>query len=235
MSGRFLWILLAIIGGTLLILVATDDAGTVAGLASDDFGGLVYYGLWGVVIGAGILGSGVRLGDAARSIAIWAAIVVLLMAGYQYRYELQDVASRLTAGLVPGSPLSMTDADGRASVMLERARGGHFEARGVVNGSPVRFLIDTGATATVLTEADAAAAGLDTAALSFTAPVMTANGQAFAARASADEIRVGDIVRSRVPVLVVRSGQLDTSLLGMNFIGTLSGFDMRGERLILRD
>jgi aspartyl protease family protein len=38
-----------------------------------------------------------------------------------------------------------------------------------------------------------------------------------------------------VPVLIAEPGRLETSLLGMNFIGTLSGFDMRGQRLILRD
>ncbi len=64
---------------------------------------------------------------------------------------------------------------------------------------------------------------------------MTANGEARAARVVADEIRIGDIVRNRVPVMVAERGRLDRSLLGMNFIGTLSGFDMRGERLILRD
>jgi aspartyl protease family protein len=235
MSPRLFWIALAVLGAGLLILIATDDAGTVAGFGSDAFGQTLYYGLWGAVLGAGILGSGIRLGEAVRSIAIWAVIIVLLMAGYQYRYELQDIASRVTAGLVPGSPVSLVDTDGRAAVMLERLAGGHFEARGEVNGSAVRFIVDTGATATVLTEGDARAAGIDPDRLSFSAPILTANGQAMAARATADEIRIGEITRARVPVMVVQSGLLDRSLLGMNFIGTLSGFDMRGERLILRD
>jgi aspartyl protease family protein len=91
--------------------------------------------------------------------AIWAAIVLVLMGGYQYRYELQDIASRLTAGLIPGSPISMRDEDGRAAVMLERMSSGHFEVRAEVNGAPVTLLIDTGATATVLSAADAARAG----------------------------------------------------------------------------
>ncbi len=52
---------------------------------------------------------------------------------------------------------------------------------------------------------------------------------------TADVIAVGSIERRRVPILVAEDGKLGQSLLGMNFIGTLSGFDMRGDRLILRD
>jgi aspartyl protease family protein len=38
-----------------------------------------------------------------------------------------------------------------------------------------------------------------------------------------------------VPVFVAARGQLEQSLLGMNFIGTLSSFEIRGDRMILRD
>jgi aspartyl protease family protein len=65
--------------------------------------------------------------------------------------------------------------------------------------------------------------------------VMTANGSARAARVTAEEIRVGTISRRNVPVLIAENSALDQSLLGMNFIGTLSGFDVRGDRMTLRD
>jgi aspartyl protease family protein len=48
-------------------------------------------------------------------------------------------------------------------------------------------------------------------------------------------VAVGDIVRKNMPLLVAEDGRLGQSLLGMNFIGTLSGFDVRGDRLVLRD
>lgn len=168
-------------------------------------------------------------------LAIWLVILLVLMAGYQYRYELQDVASRLSAGLIPGSPLNIVDADGRAAVMIERLGNGHFQVRAQINGVGVPVLVDTGATSTVLTFEDARRAGYDPETLIFNIPTMTANGQSSAARVVADEIRVGDIVRRNMPVMVAQSGRLESSLLGMNFIGSLSGFDMRGERLILRD
>jgi len=87
----------------------------------------------------------------------------------------------------------------------------------------------------VLTEADAVSIGFDPQALVFNIPVSTANGLATAARVIADEMAIGDIVRKNVPLLVAKSGQLEQSLLGMNFIGSLSGFDVRGDRLVLRD
>ncbi len=232
---RLFWIVMALMAGGLVLLVATNDSGGVFGIESDAFARTLYLGVLGVVIAAALLGSGLRFGNAVRSMAIWAAIALLLMGGYQYRYELQDVASRLTAGLIPGSPIALRDDDGRAAVMLDRLRSGHFEVRAEVEGQPIQFLIDTGATSTVLTSADAGRIGLDPAALRYDVTVMTANGAARAARATVDEIRVGEITRRRLPVLVSESGALDRSLLGMNFIGTLSGFDMRGERLILRD
>ncbi len=232
--SRFLWIILAIIGAGLIFLVVNHDAGTTFGLQNEAFAQTLYLGVWGIVLAAAILGSRIRFGEAARNIAIWLAIALVLMTGYQYRYELQDVASRLTAGLVPGSPLSLSSEDGIA-VMLEKRGNGHFEVRGQVNGRDVDFLIDTGATTTVLTAFDARAVGIDMNTLSFTIPVATANGTARAARASATEIQIGEITRVRLPLLVSEPGRLNQSLLGMNFLGSLSGFDVRGDRLILRD
>jgi aspartyl protease family protein len=162
-------------------------------------------------------------------------VILAFMAGYEYRYELQDVASRVSGGLVPGSPLSVADGDGRAVVTLQKRPDGHFAAGISIDGATVDALVDTGATTSVLTSADAARAGFDPSALRFTIPVSTANGMANAARVVAGEIAIGGISRKNLPLLVAEAGRLDQSLLGMNFIGTLSGFDVRGDRLILRD
>jgi aspartyl protease family protein len=97
------------------------------------------------------------------------------------------------------------------------------------------MMIDTGATTTVLTTADAERAGIDTSALNYQVPVSTANGQALAARIVLQDIGVGTISRRNVPALVASQDMLQQSLLGMNFIGTLSGFEIRGDRMMLRD
>lgn len=66
-------------------------------------------------------------------------------------------------------------------------------------------------------------------------PVATANGNTRAAAVRVSELSVGGIVRRDVTVLVAAPGTLPQSLLGMNFIGSLSGFDVRGDRMTLRD
>lgn len=229
--GRIGWILLAVAGGVLAVaLVSRGEF-----LPSDDAPRLLYLGILGTVVAAGILGSGMRLGYVARSLALWLLIAVALIAGYQYRYELQDIASRVTAGLIPGSPVSVLSADGSANVLLDKQSDGHFQVRMTVDGAPVRAMIDTGATTTVLTAADARAAGIDPASLAFSVPVATANGVTMAAQARIREIAVGAIVRRNLPVLVAASGTLDQSLLGMNFLSTLSGFQVRGDRMVLFD
>ncbi|HHZ07396.1 MAG TPA: TIGR02281 family clan AA aspartic protease [Rhizobiales bacterium] len=231
MAGRGFWLVLAAILAGLVFLIATQEPGF--GGQGDRYARAIGLSILGTVIAVGILGSRRRLGGAARGLAAWAAILLALVACYQYRYELQDIASRITAGLVPGSPLSLA-ADGN-TVYLEKAVNGHFEARITVDGVAVRALVDTGATATVLAAADARAVGADQSSLNYVIPVQTANGVARAARFTASEIAVGTIVRRNMTVLVAEAGALEQSLLGMSFLGSLSGIDVRGDRMILRD
>lgn len=234
-SSRAFWVILAVLGGGLILLVLNHESGTTMGLANDVFGRTMLLAVWGAVIAAGILGSGLRFGEIARTLAIWLLIVLVLVAGYQYRYELQDIASRVTAGLIPGSPLSLTDAEGNTTVTLDKLPGGHFGGRIRIDGHEIFAMVDTGATSTVLTYDDAVRAGFDPAALNYNVQVRTANGAALAARVTAAELGVGAITRYDLPLLVAERGALDQTLLGMNFIGSLSGFDVRGDRMILRD
>ena len=233
--NRLFWIVMLVIGAGLVLLMMNDSAGRTFGIQNHDFSRLIWVGVLVAVIGASLVRSGRPLGDMARNLGVWAAIVLALIAGYQYRYELQEVASRVTAGLVPGSPLALGVDNGRATVTLDKANNGHFEARIQVNGAPVRTVVDTGATSTVLTAEDAQAAGFNPAALSYTVEVSTANGMARAATVRTDEVAIGGIVRKDMPVMVAAPGMLEQSLLGMNFINSLSGFDVRGDRMILRD
>ncbi|CAN0656225.1 TIGR02281 family clan AA aspartic protease [Nitratireductor sp.] len=232
---RLFWIVMALLGGGLILLIANHDSGRVLGLENATFAATLYLGLWGAVLLVGILGSGMRIGEAARSLAFWVFLLLALIAVYQYRYELQDVASRVTAGLIPGSPVSMVSSEGNARVMVERSANGHFEVIADVNGQALRMLIDTGASSIVLSDDDARRAGFDPSTLRFQIPVATANGTAMVARARAQEVRIGAIARSDVPVYIAQPGRLGQSLLGMSFINTLSGFELRGDRIVLQD
>src|SRR5690606_36023629 len=231
---RLFWIVIAVMAVGLMLLVANHDTGSVFGIDNDAFASTLYMGLWASVIAVGIIGSRRRMSQVFRDLAYWLLLILVLMTGYQYRYEMQDMASRLTAGLIPGSPMSVS-TDGRMAVMIDRSTNGHFEARLSMNGTTVSTLVDTGASMTVLTLADAQRIGLDVDRLAFTTPVMTANGRANAARTTVDSVVLGRIERRNVPVMVAEAGKLEQSLLGMQFLGSLSSFEMRGSRLILTD
>jgi aspartyl protease family protein len=231
-----LWFVVAIIAvGLIGLLYYSGESGQFYGSDTDNVVRALYLGLIGTAAAASLLGSGIKFSQASRNIAIWLAIIIAMAGGYQYRYELQDIASRLTAGLIPGSPISVTDVDGRRTVMIEKDSSGHFETLGSVNGQPVRFMVDTGATTTVLSERDARSVGYDVDTLTFNIPVSTANGMTRAARVTADEIRVGEVFRNRQPVYVAGPGQLGQSLLGMSFLSTLAGYNVRGDRMVLID
>ena len=193
----------------------------------------MFLGIWATLIGAAIIPRSGGLGAAARNAAIWIIVILVLMAGYVYRFDLQDIGSRMTAGLIPGSPVSSQTSDGRNQVMLIRDNNGHFEVTAQVNGQAIRLLVDTGASSVVLTHEDALRAGIDVASLSYSIPVSTANGMTQAARARLNALDIGEIRRNNLAVMVAREGSLSTSLLGMNYLETLRSFEIRGDRLVL--
>lgn len=230
-----LWLILGVIGGAALLLVLNHDAGTVFGVENDRFGRTVYYSIWALVVAAAIFPRNARWREVARNAVAWLAIILVLMAGYLYRYELQDVGSMLTGGLIAGSPVSTRGADGRERITLIRGNDDHFHARAQVDGATVAFLVDTGASSVVLSDRDAQRIGIDTENLSYTVPVSTANGRTTAASIRLERIEIGDISREGVPAMVARPGALGTSLLGMSYLSTLWSFEFRGDRLILTD
>ena len=188
----------------------------------------------GLLIAVAVLNRGVPLGDTLKQGAIWALIILGLMAGYVFRYDLQDIGSRFTGGILPGSPITAQSATG-TEVTLIRSDNGHFEAVAGVNDASIRFLVDTGASAIVLTDADARSAGINVGALAYTITTMTANGTARSAVARIDNLYLGGIERRNLRVLVSQPGRLGQSLLGQQFLESLSSYEKRGDRLTLRD
>ena len=110
---------------------------------------------------------------------------------------------------------------------------GEFAIAGRVNNARVTFLFDTGASAVVLTAADARRAGIAASGLDFDVPVTTANGSALAAEVRLDQIAVGPIVMRNVAALVARPGALDESLLGMSFLERLKSYTVERDRLVM--
>lgn len=128
------------------------------------------------------------------------------------------------------APVATVD-DGAAQIV--KGADGHFWAEAKVDGRAVRFLIDTGATAVALSQTDAKRLGIDTKALDYSYKVMTASGQTRAASVKLTSIAVAGAKVADVDALVIENG-LETSLLGMSYLGRLSSFQATPRALILR-
>ena len=116
---------------------------------------------------------------------------------------------------------------------IAKASDGHYWAEGEVNGEPVRFLVDTGATAVALTPADAQRLGFRLDELKYGYTVVTAGGHTRAAAVRLTSVSVAGAEIADVDALVIERG-LDTSLLGMTYLGRLSRFEATPQALFLQ-
>jgi aspartyl protease family protein len=226
---RFLWLLLAILAAALLVLVL-HQGGSLADLEQVERSSLLIKIVALAVVAAMVLAlTRQRLTHAIESALIWVAIVLLLAIGYTYRHELTEVADRVLAEFIPGHAATR----GR-TVEIARTSGGSFSVTTHINGARVPMVLDTGATAVVLTHEAARAAGLPIEVLNYSVNVDTANGRARAAPVTLDRISVGGITERAVPALIAQPGQLRSNLLGMTFLNRLQSWEVRGDRLVMR-
>lgn len=182
-----------------------------------------YLSLLGLMLAAGLFAAyRGRMGAAVRHAAIWA----LIFAGIVIAYRFND---QLSSGLRPQS-MEVLNAQ---TVLLRRESDGHFHATLGVNGRDIRFLVDTGATALVLSRRDAERAGIDLATLTFSIPSATANGMVYGAPVRLAEIRLGPFVDRDVPAMV-NGGELGASLLGMRYLDRFARISVEGERMLLQ-
>jgi len=189
---------------------------------------------WGiglvVLVSVNILGRGpIRWGEKARHAAIWAAIVGVLVLGVTYQDELLGVGQRIRSEFSSSYPVA-TDAQ---ELVVSQDPDGGFYLMGQVNGQAVRFLVDTGASETVLSPTDARRVGIDAAGLVFDHPSETANGVGYAAPFVADSLAVGSIKFANMPMLV-NQAPMSSSLLGMTFLKRLDSFRVSGRKLYLK-
>ena len=226
---RLLWILLAILIAVLFALVVQQD-GTLAGLSQYDFSSLTTKLVALVFVCVLVLALfRQRFSHALESALIWVLIALLLAIGYTYRFELRDVAERVLAELIPGRAATR----GR-TVEIARGPGGSFFVTVQINEARASMVLDTGASAVVLTQEAAKAAGLPLEVLNYSVNVDTANGRARAAPVTLDRVSVGGITERSVPALIAQPGQLRVNLLGMSFLNRLQSWEVRGDKLILR-
>jgi aspartyl protease family protein len=120
-------------------------------LDGDDYGRLIYLGLLlAAVAGWGLSEYRGRMGQGLRAFLAWGLIVVGLMAGYGLWQDIRhDVM-----------PSQVAHAD---AVEIPRAADGHYYVTLMIDGQPMEFMADTGASGVVLSKADAERLGINLA------------------------------------------------------------------------
>ena len=128
------------------------------------------------------------------------------------------------------NPQSIQTSTGIRQVVLERNRQGHYVSGGFINGIPVTFLLDTGATDVAIPIGIAREASLERG---YTTRANTANGVIDVYSTRIDELEIGNIILRDIDASITPSMGGDTILLGMSAL-TKMEFTQRGSTLTLR-
>lgn len=153
------------------------------------------------------------------------AWVVALVLGFFFFQELLEQRHN------PNQSLNthFTEA-GHAEVRLKRNRQGHYVTSGTINGQPVTFLLDTGATGVAIPARVAKRLGLERGR---PFKVRTASGDSVSYAVVLDTVAVGEILVSDVPAGITPAYEAEEVLLGMSWLKHIE-FIQRGDTLILR-
>lgn len=180
-----------------------------------------------LLLGAGVAGYFVvshrpRMGQVLRHGALWALIFVGAIAAVGLWEDIRtDVIPRQAV---------MTE-DG-ARIEVPRAYDGHYYLTLGLDGVPVQFVVDTGASEVVLTQEDARRVGLDPERLVYSGVAGTANGTVRTARVRLDQVTLGPLADRNVPVWV-NQGEMPQSLLGMSYLNRFERIEISGGTLVL--
>lgn len=190
-------------------------------MIGDDLGRLAYLVLLLVAIGSFlIVDFRHRPGQATRHALAWGLIFVAVIAAAGLWGDVRDRVA----------PRQQTAGPGRIEVPV--SSDGHFHLTARLNDVPVRFVVDTGASAVALRLKDAERVGIPLDDLAFAGIAQTANGMVETASVMIEQFSIGDIRDERVPAIVLR-GDLGRSLLGMSYLRRFARVGFEGDRLIL--
>ncbi|MEO8489615.1 TIGR02281 family clan AA aspartic protease [Pseudomonas sp.] len=130
----------------------------------------------------------------------------------------------------PNAVVASERHQGYIEVKLLGNKQGHFVASGQINGQPVTFMLDTGATDVAVPAELADRLGLKRG---MPVTLSTANGLSQGFRTHLDRLQLGDIVLQDVRALVAPGLDGDQILLGMSALKQLE-FTQRSGTLLLR-
>lgn len=184
---------------------------------------LLYLVLLLLLVGSSLFARRLPFGQSLKMALAWIAIFAAAFVLFALRSPFSDLWSRLRVEATGGSV-----AQG-LTVRIPMAEDGHFWADGAVNGTPVRFLVDSGASTTTVSRTTATAAGLEPGIRRDV--VETANGRLVMKKSSAEQFEIGPIERADFTININETDSVN--VLGMNFLSSLSRWRVEGRWLIL--
>ena len=200
----------------------------------------LWYVLALVLVGSALLARRVPMAGLLRMALFWVVIFAVLLMLFKLG-EQQGLFSAQMAG-EGGSSSARPESSAPASVPTAQVEGqalripmapdGHFWVEGTVNGTPTRFLIDSGASITALSARSARAAGLN---FDLNAPgvsMMTANGRIAAQRASVSTLAIGPIRATDLDI-VVSPAFGEVNVIGMNMLSRLKSWGVQNSEMVL--
>lgn len=145
-----------------------------------------------------------------------------------------DAAEDFAADSAAGTATNATSGWGGQEIVLDRRDDGHFYVEAMVEGTPVQFLVDTGATTIALTGSDAEAIGIDWN-LDDVVPVARgAGGTVHGVRVTLNDVRIGDFEARNIDAAVIPEG-LPVSLLGQSFLKEVPDLAIQDDQMVLRN
>lgn len=171
---------------------------------------------------AGVMGSKAMLminGSEPEAVAAGQTLDGVKVISVQGEQVVIEIGGKKRPLRVGQHAIGATSSDGSGKVILNADGQGHFYTTGTINGTSVRFIVDTGATMISLGASDARRIGLD-ASRGQRGLTNTANGQAMVTKIQLDTVRVGDITLYNVDALI-QQNEMPIALLGMSFLNRM--------------
>jgi aspartyl protease family protein len=163
----------------------------------------------------------------ARGVAVGSSVQGVKLVRIDGTQAQIEAGGKLQTLRLGGTAVVAGDSGASASgsrIVLPVSSGGHYAGLGAINGHPVNFVVDTGATVVSLGADLAAQLGLDYKS-STAAAAMTANGSVATRRLTLNKVTVGDVTVYNVEAMVLPQS-MPVVLLGNSF---LSHFQMHSE------
>lgn len=189
--------------------------------------------IWGVVcvllLVSSLAARRLPLGQVAKMSLAWIAIFAALLAIFSFRFEFQAIWERVKADFAGTSGQSISGE----AIALKRQDDGHYWMQVEINGKPVDFMIDSGATTTAMNAESAAATAIEVDSDGYPVIISTANGRVTAQRGNVQTLQVGPHKLTDHHV-VVSSSFGETNVLGMNFLDSMKSWTVEGNVMTLQ-